>query len=211
MKLDYEFKNKDLLNLALTQSGIDAKHNNERLEFIGDRVLGLSVAALLYEMYPQDAEGNLARRHAFLVSTETLANVARQIELESHLRHGHMTGGKIDHVLANAMEAILGAIFLDSGFETARQIIVDLWRDMAAAEINAPKDAKTALQEYVQKNGNGILPTYEYSEPTGASHNPEFTVTVSALGKSATGTGSSKKLASLNAAEKLLKILAING
>ena len=209
MKLDYEFKNKDLLNLALIQSGIDAKHNNERLEFIGDRVLGLSVAALLYEMYPDDAEGNLARRHAFLVSTETLANVARKIELESHLRHGHMTGGKIDHILANAMEAILGAIFLDSGFEAARKIIVDLWRDMAAAEITAPKDAKTALQEYVQKAGNGALPTYEYSEPIGASHNPEFTVVVSALGQSATGTGASKKLASLNAAEKLLKILAI--
>ena len=80
---------------------------------------------------------------------------------------------------------------------------------MALAEINAPKDAKTALQEFVQKNGHGDLPVYEYSEPTGASHNPEFTVTVSALGQSATGVGASKKLASLNAAEKLLKVLAI--
>ena len=209
MKLNYEFKNSELLKLALTQSGIDSKHNNERLEFIGDRVLGLSVAALLYEMYPDEAEGNLARRHAFLVSTETLANVAKKIEIENDLHHGHMTSGKIDHILANAMEAILGAIFLDSGFETARQIIIDLWHDMAAAEINAPKDAKTALQELVQKSGNGILPVYEYAEPTGASHNPEFTVTVSALGKSAVGVGSSKKLASLDAAEKLLKILAI--
>lgn len=209
MKLNYEFKNKDLFNLAMTQSGIDAKHNNERLEFIGDRVLGLSVAALLYEMYPDDVEGNLARRHAFLVSTETLARVARKIELESALRHGHMTGGKINHILANAMEATLGAIFLDSGFESARQIICDLWHDMAADEIDAPKDAKTTLQEYVQKNGKGALPTYEYAEPIGTSHNPEFTVTVSALGKSATGVGSSKKTASLNAAENLLKDLAI--
>ena len=209
MKLNYEFKNPELLKLALTQSGIDSKHNNERLEFIGDRVLGLSVAALLYKMYPNDAEGELARRHAFLVSTETLANVAKNIDLEKHLRHGHMTGGKIDHILANAMEAMLGAIFLDSGFESAKKIIIDLWRDMAAAEIVAPKDAKTALQEFVQKNSNGALPVYEYSEPNGASHNPEFTVTVSALGKSATGVGSSKKTAGLNAAEKLLKILAI--
>ena len=209
MKLNYEFKNPELLKLALTQSGIDSKHNNERLEFIGDRVLGLSVAALLYKMYPNDAEGELARRHAFLVSTETLANVAKNIDLEKHLRHGHMTGGKIDHILANAMEAMLGAIFLDSGFESAKKIIIDLWRDMAAAEIVAPKDAKTALQEFVQKNSNGALPVYEYSEPNGASHNPEFTVTVSALGKSATGVGPSKKTAGLNAAEKLLKILAI--
>lgn len=209
MKINYTFKNQELLNLALTQSGINAKHNNERLEFIGDRVLGLSVAAMLYDMYPTENEGNLARRHAFLVSTDTLARVASQIELEKHLKHGHMTGGKINHILANAMEAILGAIFLESGFEVARKIIIDIWTDMAAAEIVAPKDSKTALQEFVQKNGHGDLPTYEYDEPKGESHNPEFTVTVTALGKSATGVGASKKLASLDAAEKLLKILAI--
>lgn len=209
MKLQYEFKNPDLLNLALTQSGIDSKHNNERLEFIGDRVLGLSVAAMLYEMYPTEAEGSLARRHAFLVSTDTLAHVAISLELEKSLRHGHMTGGKTNHILANAMEAILGAIYLDSGFDTACKIVTDIWHDLALAEIVAPKDAKTALQEFVQKNGHGDLPVYEYMEPTGASHNPEFTVTVKALGKSATGIGASKKLASLSAAEKLLKILAI--
>ena len=209
MKLDYKFKNVELLKLALTQSGVNANHNNERLEFIGDRVLGLSVAAMLYEMYPSEPEGGLARRHAFLVSTETLAKIAKELELEHDLHHGHMTGGKINHILANAMEAILGAIYLDSGFESARKIIVDLWHELAAAEIVAPKDAKTTLQELVQKNGNGGLPIYEYTEPTGASHNPEFTVTVTALGKSATGVGASKKLASLNAAENLLKILAI--
>ena len=208
MKINYKFKNEELLNLALTQSGIDSKHNNERLEFIGDRVLGLS-AALLYEMYPGEAEGDLARRHAFLVSTDALAQIAKEIELEKHLRHGHMTGGKIKHILANAMEAILGAIFLDSGFESARNIIIELWRDMARAETNAPKDAKTTLQEYVQKLDNGALPKYEYSEPVGASHNPTFTATVTALGKSATGTGASKKLAGIKAAEELLKILAI--
>jgi len=209
MKLNYEFKNKELLNLALTQSGIDSKHNNERLEFIGDRVLGLSVAEMLYEMYPHDAEGGLARRHAFLVSTETLAMVAKELNLEKQLRHGHMTGGKINHILANAMEAILGAIFLDSGFESARTVIFDLWKKYAESEIVAPKDAKTALQEFVQKNDAGTLPVYKYMEPTGASHNPEFTVIVTALGKSATGVGASKKAASLNAAENLLKILAI--
>lgn len=209
MKLNYEFKNKQLLELALTQSGINSKHNNERLEFVGDRVLGLSIAKLLYEMYPDEDEGNLARRHAFLVSTETLANIAKKIDIAHNLHHGHMTGGKIDHVLANAMEAILGAIFMDSNFETAQKIIIELWHDIAAAEINAPKDAKTALQEYVQKIDNGALPVYEYAEPVGSSHNPTFTATVSALGKSATGTGQSKKTAGLNAAAELLKILAI--
>ena len=209
MNLNYTFQNKDLLDLALTQSGIDAKHNNERLEFIGDRVLGLSVAALLYEMYPDDNEGGLARRHATLVSTETLAMVAKQLEIEKHLHHGHMTGGKINHILANAMEAILGAIFLESGFDVAKKFICNIWRDLAAAEIIAPKDSKTALQEFVQKADSGALPVYEYLEPTGASHNPQFNVTVTAMGKSATGIGSSKKAASLDAADKLLKILAI--
>ncbi len=209
MKINYKFKDKNLLQLALTQSGIDAKHNNERLEFVGDRVLGLSVAELLYKMYPNEAEGNLARRHATLVSTETLAHVAHEIELEKQVRHGHMTSGKIDHILANAMEAILGAIFLESGFDTARDIICEIWTPLAAAEITAPKDAKTALQEFVQKADSGSLPVYEYQDPTGTSHNPEFTAKVTALGKSATGTGSSKKIASLNAAENLLKTLAI--
>lgn len=209
MKLNYVFQNKELLDLALTQSGIDAKHNNERLEFISDRVLGLSVAALLYEMYPDDNEGGLARRHATLVSTETLAKVALELGLDKKIRHGHMTGGKINHILANAMEAILGAIFLESGFEVAKKFICDIWHDLAAAEIIAPKDAKTALQEFVQKADNGALPVYEYLEPTGASHNPEFRVNVTAMGKSATGVGSSKKMASLDAADKLLKILAI--
>ena len=167
------------------------------------------MAALLYSMYPNEAEGGLARRHATLVSTNTLADVAKQIELEPELHHGHMTGGKINHVLANAMEAVLGAIFLDSGFETARSVILGIWTDLAAAETTAPKDAKTTLQEYVQRVDSGALPIYEYQEPTGTSHNPEFSVTVTALGKSAIGVGSSKKTASLDAAEKLLKTLAI--
>ena len=209
MTLNYEFKDKSLLELALTQSGVNADHNNERLEFIGDRVLGLSVAELLYKMYPNEAEGGLARRHATLVSTETLAHVAMQIGLQNRVKHGHMTGGKINHMLANTMEAVLGAIFLDSGFETVKQIIVNIWTELAAAEIIAPKDSKTALQEFVQKSDAGALPVYTYQDPTGSSHNPIFTATVTAMGKSAQGVGASKKLASLDAAEKLLKILAI--
>jgi len=209
MKLNYEFKDKNLLELALTQSGINSECNNERLEFIGDRVLGLSVAEFLYKNYPNEPEGSLARRHASLVSTETLAYVAHQIELEKQLHHGHMTGGKINHILANAMEAIFGAIFLESGFEKARDVIMEIWSELATAEIIAPKDSKTALQEFVQKADDGALPEYIYHEPTGASHNPTFTVTVKAMGKSAEGVGPSKKSASLDAADKLLKILAI--
>lgn len=208
-KLNYTFKNPELLELALTQSGVDAKHNNERLEFIGDRVLGLSVAALLYEMYPSEREGELARRHSMLVSTETLANVAIQIGLDKLVRHGHMTAGRNRHMYANTTEAVFGAIFLDGGFDVARDVIVGLWRDLAAAEIIAPKDPKTALQEFVQKSASGALPVYEYLTVTGASHKPVFNVRVSAMGRTATGSGATKKAASAAAAEELLKILAI--
>lgn len=209
MKIDYDFNDISLLELALTQSGANSAQNNERLEFIGDRVLGLSVAGLLYEMYPNESEGELARRHAMLVSTETLANVAESLGIKKNIKHGHMTAGRIQHILADAMEAIFGAIYIDGGFDVARDIIVGIWRDLAAADVVAPKDPKTALQEKVQQMDNGNLPVYEYLEPTGASHNPTFNVRVSAMGRHAMGNGSSKKSASAMAAEELLKILAI--
>lgn len=208
-KLNYTFKDASLLELALTQSGVDAAKNNERLEFIGDRVLGLTVAAMLYDMFPAEAEGELARRHAMLVSTETLADIAMGLGLDKHVRHGHLTSGRARHVWANAMEAVLGAIFLDGGFDAARMTIQDLWRDIAARDAVAPKDAKSALQELVQKNSKGVLPKYEYLAPSGASHNPVFHVRVSAMGVSAKGSGSSKKEASIAAAAELLKSLAI--
>ena len=209
MKLNYKFKDAALLELALTQSGADATRNNERLEFIGDRVLGLTVAAMLYEMFPTEPEGDLARRHAMLVSTETLARMARKLDVEKCLHHGHMTGGRINHILANAMEAIFGAIFIDAGFDAASAIIRDMWADLASADATAPKDPKTRLQELVQKADAGALPVYEYLDATGASHNPVFNVTVTAMGKTARGSGPSKKAASIDAAAELLKILAI--
>lgn len=208
-ELKYKFNDESLLKLALTQSGANATQNNERLEFVGDRVLGLTVAEMLYKMFPNEAEGELARRHAMLVSTETLAHVAKDLDLAHDVHHGHMTAGRIDHILANATEAVFGAIFMDGGFDAARNVIAEIWHDLVLADATAPKDPKTALQELVQRNAAGALPEYEYLEPTGASHNPVFHVRVSALGKTATGSGSSKKAASINAADELLKILAI--
>ena len=207
-KLNYVFIDEGLLGLALTQSGVDASKNNERLEFIGDRVLGLAVAAMLYKMFPDETEGELARRHSVLVSADTLANVAKKIELDKHVRHGHLTGGRLKHIMADAMEAVLGAIYLDGGYEVAQSVIADIWTELAAATVDVPKDPKTALQEFVQHNDNGKLSVYEYMKPVGASHTPLFTVRVSAMGKSAKGQGSSKKAASLAAADELLKILA---
>ena len=197
------------MELALTQSGANSQHNNERLEFIGDRVLGLTIAQMLYDMFPNEPEGDLARRHAMLVSAETLAGVAKKLGLDKQIKHGHMTGGRITHIMADAMEAIFGAIFIDGGWSAAQKTIAELWQPLAMADISAPKDPKTALQEFVQKHDNGALPEYEYLDSTGASHCPTFNVRVSAMGKSAQGTGTSKKTASVSAAEELLKILAI--
>jgi len=209
-KLNYTFKDEKLLELAMTQSGVDHTHNNERLEFLGDRVLGLTVARLLFDMFPNEREGDLARRHSVLVSTRTLAQVAQKLGVPDCLHHGHITGGRINHILANAMEAVFGAIYLDGGFDAAATVITDIWRDLAARDAVAPQDAKSALQEYVQKNGHGELPIYEYKTPIGASHSPVFEVCVTAMGKAAWGRGASKKGASINAASALLKKLAIS-
>lgn len=207
-KIKYTFKNPELLELALTQSGANPESNNERLEFIGDRVLGLTVADMLYKIFPNEDEGDLARRHAYLVSTETLADVAQEINLEPHLRHGHVTAGRIRHILANAMEAIFGAIFIDGGFNAAYDVIYDMWLDRARRDAVAPKDPKTRLQELSQRQGHAALPKYTYVMVQGASHNPVFRATVTAIGITASATGASKKEASANAAAELLKILA---
>ncbi|MDW3024780.1 MAG: ribonuclease III [Alphaproteobacteria bacterium] len=210
-EIGYEFKNKSLLELALTQSGANSAYNNERLEFIGDRVLGLSVADLLMDMYPSETEGELARRHAVLVSTDTLGDLAAELGINKRVRHGHMTAGRTKHMLANTIEAIFGAIYLDGGFEVARSVIIKLWRDLAARDIVAPKDAKTALQELVQQQTNGQLPVYEFNSGIGESHNPVFSVRVTAMGQSAVASGDSKKAASTAAAAELLKMLAKSG
>lgn len=207
-ELNYTFKNESLLNLALTQSGVNSARNNERLEFIGDRVLGLAVADLLMDMYPCETEGELARRHAMLVSTDTLGTLARELGIDKRVRHGHMTAGRTKHMLANTMEALFGAIYIDGGFSAAQEIIVHFWRDLAARDVIAPKDAKTALQELVQQRAKGQLPVYEYGSGTGASHNPIFHVRVTALGQFAIASGDSKKAASTAAAAELLKMLA---
>ncbi|MCL2737678.1 MAG: ribonuclease III [Alphaproteobacteria bacterium] len=206
-KLNYDFKNPELLNLALTQSGADADNNNERLEFLGDRVLGLSVAALLYEIFPDETEGELARRHGALVSSDTLADVAAEYDIGKRVRHGHMTAGRKKHILADAMESVFGAIFLDGGFDAAHAVISEIWAPLARANITPPKDAKTALQELAQHSGAGALPEYEFLESGGPSHSPVFNVRVTALGHSATGSGASKKIATTNAAAELLKAI----
>ena len=119
-----------------------------------------------------------------------------------------MTAGRTRHMLANAMEAVIGAIFFDGGFDNAQRFVCGIWHDLAAAELRPPKDPKTMLQEFVQKHADGALPVYADAEKTGEDHSPVFTVTVTAMGESASGDGPSKKSAGSAAAAELLKILA---
>ncbi|MDR0449305.1 MAG: ribonuclease III, partial [Rickettsiales bacterium] len=174
-RLDYEFKDEKLLERALTQSGADSVDNNERLEFLGDRVLGLAAAELLCEMFPTEAEGALAQRHASLVSTATLGKIASDMDLFSNIKHTHLTAGKNRNITADALEAVIGAIYTDGGFEAARKVVREMLRPIAAEHETPPKDAKTALQEYCQKSF-GKLPEYVFKEETGPSHNPVFNV-----------------------------------
>jgi ribonuclease-3 len=199
-KLNYDFGNKSLFDLALTQSGADADNNNERLEFLGDRVLGLAVAGMLYKMFPTETEGELARRYASLVSTKTLAVLAQDFGLDKIVRHGHMTGGKMDHIAANVMESVIAAIYLDGGWDKASDFVSSIWANLAKKETEAPKDPKTALQELAQHRGGGALPEYDFS----IGKKNEFNARVSALGKSALGSGGTKKSASAAAAQNLL-------
>ncbi|MCL2338362.1 MAG: ribonuclease III [Proteobacteria bacterium] len=207
-KLNYDFKDPALLELALTQSGANATHNNERLEFLGDRVLGLVVAGMLYDLFPDETEGDLARRHAALVSAETCADVALMFGLDKRVHHGHMTAGRLRSILADAMESVIGAIFIDGGWDDARKFVLNTWEPLARRDVTPPKDPKTELQELAQHSGAGALPEYEFLESTGPTHSPVFNVRVSAVGKSATGRGVSKKAATTDAAVELLKILS---
>lgn len=207
MNFKYKFKDKSLFELALTQSGVNHINNNEKLEFLGDRVLGLCIAKLLYDLFKNESEGELARRHSNLVSTETLAKIARTYGLDKLLHHGHITSGKIDHILANAFEAILGAMFIDGGFDKVFKEVIIIYKDIIKSDLVPPKDAKTCLQELVQSKNKDKLPEYKFLEQTGLTHNPIFKVSVSAFGKTAFGEGGSKKTASIEAAKNLLKIL----
>ncbi|MEQ8736462.1 MAG: ribonuclease III [Rhodospirillaceae bacterium] len=213
----HRFRTPALRDLALTHrsatvdsAAVVPEVTNERLEFLGDRVLGLSVADLLYTNFPHEPEGNLARRLATLVSRETLAKVAASLNLQNYIEVGG--GGedqaqKTDSIAANACEALIGAIYLDAGFDEAKRVVVNHWQAHMEAAVTAPKDAKTTLQELVQ--GQGLpLPVYTLLERTGPAHAPEFTMTVHVEGYDRVqGVGASKRIATQAAAEAMLRVI----
>jgi ribonuclease-3 len=211
--IGHDFVRPDLLREALThRSAVDRRRgrSNERLEFIGDRVLGLTMAEWLAERFPAEQEGDLGRRLAYLVSQPVLAVVAEECGLGSVLAvaPGEARAGvqKQATVVADALEAVLGALYLDGGLEVARAFVRRAWGSAMTAQVEPPKDAKTALQEWAQRRAME-LPVYTVTGRSGPPHAPAFVVTVSVGQQSSTGTAGSKRAAERLAAEALLQAL----
>lgn len=215
--LGLEFTRLDLLQLALThrsaQQGRLARNqtqSNERLEFIGDRVLGLIIAEWLAETFPHEPEGALGPRLAHLVSRDTLASIGAALGLDQflHLGGGEESSGvhKLANVIADALEAVIGALYLDQGLEPARQFVRRHFAENLARQAEPPQDPKSSLQAWLQ--GRGLpLPDYALLESSGPAHAPLFTIRVSGAGREAIGHGATKRAAEREAAIKLLEQL----
>ena len=215
--LDYQFKNNRLLEEALTHASArkSSKVNNERLEFLGDRVLGLVIAEELLRKNPNSTEGEIATYYNSLVKKETCSFIAKEIGLENLLTLGksvkRTNDRQKDKILGNAIEALIGAIFLDAGFEISKQLVLKVWRKQIDIVRDIEAHAKTALQEFLQSKGQEP-PTYKQISRTGPDHDPDFCVeVVLASGLNAIGSGSTKRMAETKAAEQILeKIKNIN-
>ncbi len=217
-KIGHKFKKPRLLLEAITHKSIqdDPKYNNEphyeRLEFLGDRVLGLVMAQILFDKYPNEQEGQISRRFAALVSKETLAEVARKLGIAEHIRFEKITHESKEEVtnpsiLADVMEAIMAALFMDSGLSTVHRFIEKNWKSYLDGKSKPPKDPKTALQEWAQKKGMD-LPRYRVMEQQGPDHSPLFKVTVDLSGIPVlTGLGTSKKEAERDVAKRVLSFI----
>lgn len=213
--IGHRFKDPSLLQAALTHRSLARDEgivHNQRLEFLGDSVLGLMVAELLYELFPEGDEGDLSRRLVSLVNGEQLAAIGAELKLGELL---HMSeseedqGGRTNASnLEDACEAVLGALYLDGGLKAVKKLITQYWKPLALELKEPPKDPKTALQEWVQARSLP-LPSYTVLSSEGPAHAPQFVIEVSVKGHgSAKAEAGNKKLAERLAAETLLKKLA---
>lgn len=188
------FTDKSLLKQALTHPAY------ERLEFLGDRVLNVVMADTLFHLFPKESEGALAKRHAYLVSAKVLTQIAKKLDFTVRAKI------RTDSILADAMEAVIGALYLDAGLPTAEKWIKALWNEEIAKDKTPPSDFKSELQEHLQGNGHP-LPQYKTLNTEGPDHHPVFTVEVTAGDKKAEGKGPSKREAEQASAKELLKIM----
>jgi len=209
--LDYEFKQPKLLKIALTHrsKGVD---NNERLEFLGDAVVNFVIAEVLYQKFPKATEGELSRWRATLVNRDTLAELAKEFSLGQHLFLGpgelRSGGNERQSILSCAMEAVIGAVYLDGGFDAAYERIVTWYRPLLKSLSSAAshKDPKTLLQEYLQSQ-RFSLPLYTVEIIEGEAHQQQFTVScqVDGIDEKTYGKGTSRRRAEQDAALAMLK------
>jgi ribonuclease-3 len=217
MKIDYQnlekkikvnFKDKELLIKSLTHKSFNKENNNEKIEFLGDRVLGLVMAKRLLEIYPDEKEGILDKKFAALVNKKTCLQIANQLDLQKYILTFNVKKNKNfieDKVMADSCEALIGSIYLDKGFAVVEKIILDLWSKNIKDSINTQVDAKTKLQEFSLKKYKK-LPTYKIISNTGPRHKPLFKVGVKLVNsKLFIAEGNSKKDAEQNAALLCLK------
>ncbi len=219
--LEHQFANQKLLEKALTHPSLNRSNfegqkifNYERLEFLGDGVLGLVIAELLFSLFPDENEGALAKRHAALVRGETVTEISRALGIGEYIVMAdgeEQTGGRDNASnLENTMEAIIGAVYLDGGLEPVKQFILKHWTLKAQAMKTPPKDPKTALQEWAQARKFPI-PEYKSIKTEGPAHAPIFTIEVCVSGQaSVQATGASKKIAEKKAAASMLDKLVGN-
>jgi ribonuclease-3 len=208
--LGYTFKDRGLLTRALTHASANSSVSNERLEFLGDRVLGLAIAEKLYAMFPDDPEGTLALKLNALVRSEACARAADKAGLGEHLVLANseiVSGGRKKlAILAGACEAVIAALYLDGGFEVARHFIEHNWSDQFGDFDRDMRDAKTSLQEWAQARKGGAAPVYKLVGREGPDHAPRFVIEVSVSGQEpAQGDGNSKREAEQAAAKAMLE------
>ena len=209
-KLKINFKNKNLLIKSLTHKSFDKKDNNEKVEFLGDRVLGLVMAKKLLEIYPSEKEGTLDKKFAALVNKKTCLQIAKKLNLQKYILTFNFKSKKNnieDKVLADSCEALIGSIYLDKGFNITEKIILELWSEQIKDSIITQVDAKTKLQEFSLKKFKK-LPIYKVISNTGPRHKPLFKVGVKLVDtKFFIADGKSKKDAEQNAAISCLQNL----
>ena len=202
-KIDYKFKNKDLLVQSLTHKSFNKINNNEKIEFLGDRVLGLVIAKKLLEIYPKEKEGILDKKYASLVNKKTCLEIANNINLQNYILIFNPKNKSViieDKVISDCCEALIGAIYLDRGFNITEKTILDLWKEKIKESVITQIDAKTKLQEFSLKKFKK-LPIYRIISDTGPRHKPVFRVAVKLHStKFYNGEGKSKKEAEQNAA-----------
>ena len=205
--LNIKFKNRELLIMSLTHKSANNKINNEKLEFLGDRVIGLVLSKKLFDLYPKENEGVLDKRFANLVNRKRCCNIAWSLGLQDYVIVGNKKkiSRKDEKILSDSCEALIGALYIDKGYDFTKNFIEKIWKkDIANSNITI-LDSKTKLQEFSLKKFKK-LPFYKILSSTGPRHNPVFKISVSIQGsKNYIGTGNSKQEAELDGAKKLIE------